>query len=264
MQKILLPISFSNHSLEVVNFAAKLAHLHQAQIIVLHVFGKPNVLGLTNTQLEENIRRTEQRLAQFVGNTISKDIKLEYRAVINYPADAILEVAKNESIDLIVIGMRNRDVPDNFWGQKALRILDETNCPLLVIPKDVKFSGINNIVLTVNLEKMENRLIDYFDHLRGNKRVHLYCVHVLEDEEKQVVVWKNINNLEGIYRGENIYFDTIKGSLQLELNDYAARKDADIVAMVNRKQGFFARLLKDNETKMIAQKLRIPFLIIKG
>lgn len=265
MKKILFPTNFSEHSIEVLKFALAFSYWQNAKLIVFHAFGKPNILDMTKEEIKEQISRMEDRMSSFINQNIEsfhENIQMEYSSQINYPAEGILDIAQKESVDLIVMGITNT-VDGNFLGHKALQILEKTNCLLLAIPKNVKFEGIRNIVLTADFEKLNVLMIKRVKNLIRQARVDLYCVHVVENIEKQVVVWQIINDLEGVFRGQRTYFDTIKGSLQVEVKDYAIRRKADIVVMIAREQGFFARLLRNDETKRIARNLGKPFLVIK-
>ena len=50
------------------------------------------------------------------------------------PADKIVEIAKQESFDLIVIGSRGLGgIKEIFLGSVSDRVADESHCPVLIV-----------------------------------------------------------------------------------------------------------------------------------
>lgn len=118
IKKILAAIDGSEHAWKALDLATDLAKLHGAQLTVLHVVPyEPMAEALRafaaaeNLPLEEEAeaRVRDQGLADVVGRTV------EGKA-----ADCILELAKSEHVDMIVMGSRGlSDARALFLGSRV-------------------------------------------------------------------------------------------------------------------------------------------------
>lgn len=172
--KILVGVDGSAHSELVLNKAADFANEKKAQVVLVYAIsphalseqelayaqercGEEYSRRLEGSSLppfpidENNERRSvyqyiEARKAfnQVYAEDVLKRAKsaLQERGVEdiktiienNPPSDAILEVARKENVDFIIIGRRGHSrVIDFFLGSTAQKVLQQTNRPVLVV-----------------------------------------------------------------------------------------------------------------------------------
>lgn len=120
IKTILAPSDGSDHAKKAVALAAGLAQKYDARLILLNVmrgFGSEDIPeGLRKYAQAEHIEGTQRDILESIGNQIvheAESIAQEHEALqittqveVGDPVATILSVAKNQDVDLIVMGSR--------------------------------------------------------------------------------------------------------------------------------------------------------------
>lgn len=137
-QRILVPIDFSDCSVEALEYAALVAQRAKASLRLLHVL-EPVSYGLDFTLLhvakrEEMQERLTTRLRELASALQSVHVTADFQVRGGLPADSILDAARAEPADLIVIGTHGRrGLSRTFWGSVAESVLRKAHCPVLTV-----------------------------------------------------------------------------------------------------------------------------------
>ena len=149
MNKILVAVDGSDHAWKALDLAADLAKSHGARLLVLHVVPyepMPEALrafaATEHIPLEEELGRFHQ--ARTLGDQLTrraealakeKGVKeVESRAAEGNPADEILEVAKAEGVDMIVLGNRGLSQPKAlFLGSVSHKVAYHADCTCVTV-----------------------------------------------------------------------------------------------------------------------------------
>lgn len=138
-QKILCPVDFSATSGHAFVYAAAIAQEFGGELILLHVIeevplftaysGAPVVD--TSNEMEKYARAEMAKLA--ASATCAEKIRGEI--VRGKSHTAILKFAKENGVDLIVIGKHGRSHLDYFlFGSVTERVIRRAACPVIVVP----------------------------------------------------------------------------------------------------------------------------------
>jgi nucleotide-binding universal stress UspA family protein len=136
--RILVPVDFSDCSLDALEYAAMVAQRTQASVRLLHVL-EPVSYGLDFTlpqvaKREEVRERMTDRLRGLASALQSGEMTADYQLRGGMPADAIIEAAETEAVDLIVMGTHGRrGLSHTFWGSVAESVLRKAHCPVLTV-----------------------------------------------------------------------------------------------------------------------------------
>jgi nucleotide-binding universal stress UspA family protein len=141
LKKILVPQDFSEYSLHALKYAVTFAELFKSELIVLHIvepivypadfsFGQVSIPAM-----EEEIRKhSEEQLNELVEREIPAGIKATPIIRVGKPFIEIVEVAKGENADLIVISSHGRTGMDHvLFGSTADKVVRKAPCPVLTI-----------------------------------------------------------------------------------------------------------------------------------
>lgn len=141
LKKILVPQDFSEYSLHAMRYAVTFAELFNSELIVLHIvepivypadfsFGQVSIPAM-----EEEIRKhSEEQLNELVEKEIPGSIKATPVIRVGKPFIEIVEVAKTENADLIVISSHGRTGMDHvLFGSTADKVVRKAPCPVLTI-----------------------------------------------------------------------------------------------------------------------------------
>lgn len=146
-RRILVPTDFSDCSDQALEYALDLAARVGAQILVCFSGTVPNyeVAALVDpgvraaaevmlSQAQTAARGWETELAALCARKQGHGVPLSSKLLSGPPAEAIADCARDERIDLIVVGSRSRPgVRHLLLGSVAERVLRLAPCPVLVV-----------------------------------------------------------------------------------------------------------------------------------
>lgn len=269
MKKILFPTEFSKHAPAVFNYAVELAYFFEAKLIMVHAFGKPEVRATSQKSLADKADTVVEKLVDLVDNHIPADykdkIKIDYHAKVGFPAESILELALEEEVDLIVMGMTGRtNALETIFGSCALAVLNRADCQVLAIPEKAKFEGIDNIAFTTNFEFMDFEAIHYLKKWSKVFDAPIHCLHIVEKNENETVALKKMMVIRETFKDDPMVEGDIRlGDFVNGIEKFAKSKKADIVAMLSHKRNFISRIVESSSMKGVAKRISIPLLVIK-
>lgn len=137
-KKILVPTDGSEFAKKAQKQALFLANVWGAEIIAISVTENNFISGLPSDdevyQLNQILKeRSEENLEEF--DKLNKnDLKITHVIKEGLPAKVILEVAKEEDVDLIVMGSSGKSGFDRFiMGSVADKVVNSAKCAVLVV-----------------------------------------------------------------------------------------------------------------------------------
>lgn len=152
--KLLVPVDGSSASIDAVKKSIEISRKYNYSIKLINVvnFGSLSHLnrnerlwhymdGSTITETSELSKIAKENAEKLLNVIIDKldfsDIKIEKEVLSGEPYEKILEVAKNENFDLIVMGNRGFSKIKRFFvGSVTQKVISEAPCPVLVIHSD--------------------------------------------------------------------------------------------------------------------------------
>jgi len=141
INKILFPIDFTSHFESLLPWVSTFAGKFDATVYVLFVaqdlanfttFYVPH--GNIQAFQQEAVESARKRMAAAVKESFKDFPKLETRVESGPAAAKILEMAKKEQIDLIIMGAHGRKGLDRaIFGSVADKVVQGAPCPVLTI-----------------------------------------------------------------------------------------------------------------------------------
>lgn len=138
LERILVPVDFSDCSLEALAYAAVVARQAKASLMLLHVL-EPVSYGLDFTLGNSKARHLEvetwtKRLEELASSHQHSDTPVEFRLLGGVPSDSILDSAQNIPCDLIVMGTHGRrGISHAMSGSVAEAVLRRSLCPVIAV-----------------------------------------------------------------------------------------------------------------------------------
>lgn len=153
IRRILFATAFNEMSTAASPFACMLAKQHDADLHVLHVVplpapvigGGPDMGAAMNVgdpmvlhRMDEVVKAALDRLKQFTeSNIFPKGCRTTPAAVIGIIWDEIINYARDNQIDLIVMGTRRHGMLRRMLlGSITKAVVEHAPCPVLLIPID--------------------------------------------------------------------------------------------------------------------------------
>lgn len=136
-QHIIFATDFSENSLSALPYALSLAEEDQAQLVLLHVIEQP-AAGIFDLDAVKAslMRRLHELIPPEAEPWCRAECVLEFGHQFAPPAERILEIAKDQAADLIVLGVRpvhGKLGLTTHVASTTARILTEAACPVLTM-----------------------------------------------------------------------------------------------------------------------------------
>jgi nucleotide-binding universal stress UspA family protein len=124
-------------------FAARLAELEGARLIIIHV--EEGIVGKGGGPVVPNEEEVQAEVRRQADELASKglDVTVKMTSVmVGGPAPAIAKVADEDGADLIIVGSRGHSaIVGVLLGSVAQRLTHLANQPVLVIPEQASLQG---------------------------------------------------------------------------------------------------------------------------
>ena len=135
-QKVLLASDLTETSRAAESAAFALAKRLQVKLIILHVILERASFGMATTLPEFDDPDELNRQLQALGQTEAPDA--ERMLLSGSPAETIVNVAKTEAVDIIVVGTEGRKgIARAVLGSIAEAVVREAPCPVMVVRSDI-------------------------------------------------------------------------------------------------------------------------------
>ena len=138
LERILVPVDFSDCSLDALEYAAVMAQQAKASVMLLHVL-EPVSYGLDfdlgHFRSREDVRESwTKRLKELASSCQHPDVAVDFRLRGGLPADSILDAAQTLPCDLIVMGTHGRrGISHTISGSVAEAVLRKARCPVVAV-----------------------------------------------------------------------------------------------------------------------------------
>lgn len=276
LEKILIPIDFSETSLLAVEHGAYVAQAFGAELVLLHVVEKHwekfNIVvpEMRIAAPDDIITIIEKRLEE-----LAKSIFLEY-SVKSYCITAngtifseILSISKEQEIDLIVMGTHGTSgVVEFFLGSNAYKIVNSSDCPVLTVNTHAEKVGFDSIVLPIDnsahSRQKVNKAIAMAQHFSST--IHILGLADFTDEKELGIFEIKIEQVEAYIRKCNIACTQhiVKGNNQATMTlDYAKQMNTSlIVIMTDQDENISGRLLGTYAQQIVNHSI-IPVMSVQ-
>ena len=139
-QRFLVPVDFSEYAKQAVEYAIDLASKLGARLTLLHVI-QPLPLGgvdmgltLPYTYIQDLEAEITSRMQAYLEQVTTAGLEGEIAVVHGVPFQEILETAKMQQVDLIVMGTHGRTgLQYVLLGSVAEKVVRLAPCPVLVV-----------------------------------------------------------------------------------------------------------------------------------
>lgn len=146
IKKILFPTDFSEGALNALSYAVDLAKNYGAKLYIFHaIYDVVTASGwyvphISFDEMYKEVESAARKELEKFGLEEKRGLKdIEHIIVKGVPYEEILKFAKENNIDLIVIGTHGRKGLDRaLFGSTAERVVRNSTCPVLTVREPKK------------------------------------------------------------------------------------------------------------------------------
>jgi nucleotide-binding universal stress UspA family protein len=260
MKKILVPTDFSEIARQATQFAISVAKHTGAGLIFFHadLYSENNELRklkeeATKVSLSNPAVKTEFVVSDKLFNSLS-----------------IKDIFK-DSIDLIVIGTsgESADISKKLFGTNTSEIIEDINFPVIAVPGNYQYNGIQKIAYASDLSKLEHETAKVIDFAkRFNAAVEIFHVSPvfpdLGDVEKMDIPGKvqQLKEKHGYsaisYFVEKTPHDNQTGK---GIKSFLSHHNSDLLVLFHNNREGLDRFISSSETEKSVSHIKTPLLI---
>lgn len=277
MQKIIVPIDFSDHARYALNFAMQFNKLINGKILLLHVLELPAAsvnfgADITSSTAEVVYRRelldgTSSKLHEWA--EIVKDAGQEVAIRLEYgsPYVGLGNEVANEGGDWVIIGSKGASgLKEIFLGSNAERIIRHSTCPVITVKGETDLSAIKSMVFPTSLEPEQYSIAEKVKKFQQMLKLNIHLLSVMtpynfltekiateqlqEFANKLGLVNYDIGAVDADYSEEGII-------------NYANQVNAGAIVMGTHGRTGIAHLFGGSRAEDVANHSKIPVVTFK-
>lgn len=273
MKTIIFATDYSKNAVTAIKYAHGLSSKLGANLLVIHVYNLPMMLGLEFDIFYDELEKTTQKennakLKNFCKKHLGKDlagmnVKTEAFENLSVAHGILLKAATNKAL-MIVIGMKKESaIKELFMGDTSMSLIEKAPCPVLLVPKNAT-EDLNKIVYATDFEQEDIGAIYKLAQIANKFDAKITVIHIAPningDANIKMEWFKEMVEQKVTYKKikfKVLFSEEIFGTLKVYLDS----NNIDMVAMLEReKSGFLKKLFQRDMVKEMESFGKIPLL----
>lgn len=268
MKKIIVPIDFSDTSINAAKFAIEMAkNIEGASITLYHVYSNISFSTLTSKDSSSRQMVSEAELKTLKDKISNGFASISCVAEPGSFVENLSSYALGNHIDLVVMGITGSSkITQVFMGTNTLNVIRNISCPVMIIPPEAKYEGLKKAVLTSDFKDVArttpfadiSNIIDTFKpHL---DILNVDSEHFVELTDEFKIERVAMEDKLGKYNPEFSFirsYDFVEG-----ISTFVENRDIDVIVTVPHKHTLFNQLFVTSHTKKLAYHSRVPIIAI--
>lgn len=274
IDKIIVPIDFSEHSDYALETAAIMARQYNAEILALHMLELSDSVLLKADDVQNEkalfyLKLAEKRFQEFLDKDYLNDIKVTPMVKHYKVFSEVSKVADEHSVDLIVMGSHGTSgFSELFMGSNTERVVRNSNIPVLVIKKKPHNLSFNKIILGTNFQKESRDIYKKVNNAFGDNELYLLHVNVPNDNFRSTTELEELAN--DFLLGSDGNLDAKKKvhfvsdyTVENGIANFAKKVDADLIVVSTHGRTGIAHFFEGSITEDIANHANLPVLTFR-
>ncbi len=278
MKRVLLPTDYSKNADNAIKYALDFfgGKIYPAKVefLIIHSrpLASPTVQPLTSYVLGNefygDLEDAEKQLKTICEKYHKYNPKAAIRSLLltGAPSVAINEIAKEEAIDLIVMGTQGKGkIEKMIMGETAYQVAQGAPCPVLVVPENMTANPIHKIVFATDFRNLEKKkMLNPLKDILIAYQAELMTLHIYPEKETEFSEKDAMNNrLQKFFKTSKYKHFFFEYNRPAEgIAEFVNGYRADLLALVGKERSFFANLFHKSVTKQLLDHTAIPILIL--
>ena len=271
--KILIPIDFSDTSLEAIKHACLILKYSSGEIILLHVHKKRDVLDFISPEHEANdvlVTNFVSKKLEELAQKIRKEDGLTVSTLISSGniTTEVMNVVERNKIDLIIMGTRGRDSDNNrFMGSNAYRVITKSRIPVIAVHTSYAKPAYENILIPIDTSEHSRQKVDsaiYFAKklnsqlsviglIGKGEETYTYKMEVIMGQIQKLAKDKNVTCVTEIQTSVNRAITTLT---------YCEKINADLIMIMTDQHAEFSSIILGTYAHQLINESKVPVLCI--
>ena len=272
IKTIVVAVDFSDASFNAANYAASMANIFDAKLVLVHAYMNPMAIDQMRAELSG---QTNKEISQVLEDFMKQNVEIlqkKYTVKIDSfvkegPASAVVEQCVQDThADLVVMGMKGKGKSSSLFGSTTLAQIRKSGVPVLVIPEKASFKSIETITLASDFD--EETGIGNYDLLKTIADRTKAYVQILNVRKKDLKLSPSeiagkLNTRFAFNEINHNFFTVEDDEVDDGIEDFLEDYPSDMLVMLSRRHNFFKRVFGTIHTRKMIYETEIPLLILQ-
>jgi nucleotide-binding universal stress UspA family protein len=282
LTRLLVPLDFSECSLNALAYAVALARKVNAELTLYHGYHvvadsdlAPIAASYVGQQMDQQQKLWQDRLDELAAQLRQQTyefsnapLKVHTIAKMGLVVDDVADLVGEEGFGLVVMGTKGSSGLEKIlFGSVTAAVIDRVKIPVLAIPKDCRFQQLDHIVYGTNFDAKDIQVIDDLLELANAFDARITALHVSTTDAELTNDQQEIESLRDTYwftPVERLDFQLRREeSAQKGLEHYLQEHQTDLLAVLRQNRTFLERLLERSVSRGLAFHCQVPLLILR-
>jgi nucleotide-binding universal stress UspA family protein len=276
MKAILFPTDFSDCSRIAQHYAASLAVVNKAKLIIQTVFWVPIYEGDTTKEVkfkEESYRKKAKKALHDLKKEMECDYpEIQVECVINngFLLESVMQVVKERRVDLIVMGTQGATgLKEVVIGSNTAEVMENAPCPVIAIPRKAKWNRFRKILYCMDYQETDLAQLEQLVNMVRRFDSEIIITHIAEGDylpEAEKSLFKSFKELVNEFIGyKKIHFRLLENTdVKEEIEKYAEKEKAELIVLAHRKRSWLDKLISKGISRKLVSHSEIPVLVFKA
>lgn len=276
-QRILLPTDFSKNALNAIRYALDMYANQHCEFYLLNVFqidgySLDNMMVLEpGNSFYDAAKKTSEDEFQKLLDILELHItnpKHTYHTISTYNSliESIKDIIAKKDIDLVVMGTKgSTGAKGVVFGTNTVATMEAvTDCPVLSVPEDFRFSPPLEIVFPTDFKtSFKRRELNHLLNISRMYETPIRILHILEEHKLSKSQELNKELLETILAATKYSFHTLTDTkVHKGIGFFIESRGSDMISFLNKKHSFFGIMFSKPLVKEIGYHSKIPILVL--
>src|SRR6056297_9895 len=276
-KRIVLPTDFSKNALNAIRYALDMHANEKCEFYLLNVY---QVKGYSTKSIMvpepgdvdyeaakkyslDGLDKQMELLSLHEENPKHRFYKISQFNSILYGVKSVID---KKDIDLVVMGTKGAGGTRlTIFGTHTVNIMEKvTECPVLAVPENVRFSPPKEIVFPTDFKaSFKRREIQVLLDIANNHKSAIRVLHILEGSKLSKNQENNKVLLDHMLDEVDHSFHTMTDvKVQKGIVTFIQSRGSEMVAFMNKKHMFFGSILSNPLVKQLGYYSEIPILVL--
>jgi nucleotide-binding universal stress UspA family protein len=269
MKTIIAATNYTELAENAVDYAAAIARQDKYRLILFNSFTIPihAMSAAVSAKDVQELLDENRVLLEVKALLLAEQYGIEVLPLttFSFVGEAIKEMLAKYVPDLVVMGMGEKSLEQELWGNTTTSVIKKLHVPILAVPARARYNGVKKVLFSCDVIRgVSAKLLEGIKQIALVTRAEVEILLINETVEELKAkgadpdALRRIDEgLEGIdYYYKNIKSDSIINCIANEIK----RIDANLLIMAPQQHGFWGSMVHRSKTRIMASGLDIPLL----
>jgi len=274
MNNILCPIDFSEASNNALEYSVKIAEKHHSSLRLVHVVTPEEYTDQLSNDPEHGVvdyeKQPEARLKKLL-DKIDTEASLDLssmKVTEGELIDKLKEIIESESISLVVMGTEGvSNVSEAQMGSNTVKLIEETDVPILCIPTNTRYTPITNIVYGSEFSMDDKDYLQQIINFAYAFDARITVSHITKSSDAADSDYdKYVKEIMSYFVYGKLTFEQFVTDTEthIAMEHILNKNKADLLILVHKQRNFLTSLFHRSLTKKMSYMTNFPLLVFRN